>query len=72
MNTKVTGCRDCPFYNDGQRYEFAHYCNHPDSIQDVGYFKSEPEIKCERIDNETVPITPEWCPLKKESITIEL
>lgn len=81
MEYKVTGCKDCPLYNDGKSYEFAHYCNHPSSPQDVSMFTAEPPIKTERHQEKfkekdgydyyaAVPITPDWCPLNKETITI--
>ena len=76
MEHNVTGCRDCPFYNDGQDYEFAHYCNHPKSPQEVNRFYSEPKIEIvyEKVGeyNKQVPVTPDFCPLKKEPITIKM
>ena len=53
---KVTGCKDCPFHTDC--FVFG---------------------RCEAKDRKTItynfddrPITPTWCPLKKEPITIEI
>ena len=82
MEHKVTGCSDCPLYHDGQKYEFAHYCGHPNSPQHVSLFRSEPEIKLiseqdkfkdkDGYDHyKIIPITPEFCPLNKELITIK-
>jgi hypothetical protein len=56
---KVTGCSDCPFFNDGANYEYRAKCQHPANNTD------------ERIEvHWGKPITPDWCPLKKEPITI--
>jgi len=84
MEQSVTGCNDCKFYNDGVQYEFAHYCNHPNSPQEVYSFTAEPKIEFAskilkgKIGNseydyaKITPITPDWCPLKQEPITIKL
>lgn len=83
METIVNGCRDCKFYNDGVRYEYAYYCNHPQSPQEVNNFTAEPEIELVTVQEKTkekdgydymakYPITPNWCPLKKEPITISI
>jgi len=82
MTVQVTGCKDCPFYNDGVRYEYAHYCKHPNSIQKVSSFTSEPNIELYTVQEKfkeqdkydywgTYPITPDWCPINNESITIQ-
>ncbi len=72
MEHIVTGCTDCPMYNDGQRYEFAHYCKHPESPQKVNYFIAEPKIKVDYIEGRPIVTTPDFCPLKKEPITISI
>jgi len=79
MEHIVTGCKDCPLYKDGVNYEYAHYCNHPKSPQTVNLFTAEPKIEltAEQKKREsgyeyTVvhPVTPDWCPLNSEPITI--
>lgn len=83
MELIVTGCKDCKLYNDGQRYEFAHFCNHPNSPQEVNTFTAEPKIELtskvlkskigelEYEYSEITPTTPDWCPLDSEPITIK-
>lgn len=81
MEHIVTGCKDCPFYNDGVRYEYAHFCNHPSSPQEVNTFMAEPKIELYGVKEKfkekngydytaTYPTTPDWCPLNSEPITI--
>ncbi len=84
MEINVTGCKDCPFYHNGINYEYAHYCKHPNSIQKISCFASvvaEPKIELYGVQEKfkdkdgydytaTYPITPEWCPLNTEPITI--
>ncbi len=60
MTQDVTGCKNCPMmasHFDG--WGGAH-CNHPETEGDD---LDEVTMK----ENET----PDWCPLKKEPITIE-
>ncbi len=71
MEQIVSGCKDCCFYHDGERYEYAHYCKHPNSPQSRTRFNSEPEIKLEYENGMEVPITPDFCPLNSEPITIK-
>ncbi len=58
MTMVVTGCKDCPFLFK----EIS--CKH----------KGSPRFIIKKIitQNEVAFITPDWCPLKKESITIEM
>lgn len=83
MEHIVAGCIDCPFYNNGNSYEYAHYCKHPNSIQKVNNFTAEPEIELYSVKEKTkekdgydyaamYPKTPDWCPLKQEPITIKI
>jgi len=60
MTIKVTGCSDCCLLaNEGSGY----YCNHP-NMEDND---EQNHIKTENF----IPLTPDWCPLNKEPITIE-
>ncbi len=80
--TKVHGCIDCPMYDDGANYEYEQICNHPlapHQYYEPGEDNPDEIPRIEVTDNgedffsgkyKEVPITPEWCPLKKEPITI--
>lgn len=60
MEHKVTGCDDCPFLT----YEdmiVNDSCNHP--------LKPNGNI-VEVVRQQWTHVTPEWCPLNKEQITI--
>ena len=78
METTVTGCKDCLLFYDGHRYEYSHICVHPNAPKDQTQFRSESEIKLKgeekgegiRKYTEITPITPSWCPIEKEAITI--
>lgn len=83
MEQIVTGCVDCPFFEDGVSYEYAHYCKHIKSPQDVYRFTAEPKIELYGVKEKTkekdgydytatYPTTPDWCPLNKEPITIKM
>lgn len=63
MTHEVKGCRTCPFaiYTD----TFGYTCEHPDFSKDRRWLNYN-ELTLE------LAITPDWCPLKKESITIQL
>jgi hypothetical protein len=70
MESKVTGCPDCPFKNyDELRMEYE--CYHPKSCGEHNGWSSRINYTglCDGYEK---LITPEWCPLKKESITITL
>jgi hypothetical protein len=65
MEQVVTGCKDCPMYsvddsNDSLIvYNYCHHRSHATvTVQDID------------LDKESNPITPDWCPLKREPITI--
>lgn len=63
METIVTGCKDCPL-NSNDR-EYGDSCRHP-SVKDGEYDRSLPTDS----ENGYETITPDWCPLNTESITI--
>lgn len=117
METKVTGCTDCPLF-DATGMEYHVYCHHPKRkfdveftvLNDKGEHTKVPVLDSEKeyydnevkrwnllsredqdkeyiktgwnsisIQNEPIeddenynPITPDWCPLKLEPITITL
>lgn len=56
----VTGCSDCPIFY--YAYSGLHTCN---AKKEEDYIR---ENKRKAFD----PITPSWCPLRSESITIKL
>jgi len=60
METTVTGCTNCPmFYQD----EWGNFCNHPRTSK-----RGDNEV---RYNEYGINKSPDWCPLKKESITIK-
>lgn len=62
MNKEVTGCLDCPLLYVSEEGQLGPYeCHHPEG--------GSITIKQNRYYN---PVTPDDCPLKKESITIYL
>jgi hypothetical protein len=73
MEVQITGCKDCPLF-DNTGAEYGTYCHHPNrkteehtSSIGTSWFADAPII--DGADNE--PITPEWCPLIWEPITIK-
>ena len=79
----VTGCVDCPMFNDGQKYEYEATCKHP--LAPPQFFdRDNQDAKMGDVKRIEIgesgeywtksfyyfPITPDWCPLKKEPITI--
>ena len=59
---KVTGCKDCPLFDDGSDYEYVATCKITGTEpKGIDYAKSVYE-----------PITPDNCPLKTESIIVTL
>ncbi len=79
MEQIVTGCEDCPMFDDG-RNEYRLICNHPNAPNQY-YQPLHPELEVKNIeieDSGTVEdldyiesvITPDWCPLIIEPITI--
>ena len=58
IEKEITGCIDCPF-SYGYDMAVGSGCKIDDQNRDVQ------QKRC-------VPITPDWCPLKTESIIIKL
>ena len=56
---EVPCCDKCPFFNDGAGYEYAHFCQHPQSPHktpwDMEIPESETHLRCDLN-----------CPLKEE------
>lgn len=64
MTQVVTGCDKCPFKNWGELG--GSFCNITnEEFKEYAYDDSKP------VGEKCVTVTPDWCPLKKESITIE-
>lgn len=63
MEHIVTGCQNCPFNSNDREYGDA--CLHP-SCDSGMYGRKLPEDP----DNAYATITPDWCPLILEPITI--
>lgn len=79
-DAKVSGCSDCPMFDDGHRYEYELICNHPSApnqFSDPVYPERE-VFRIEMDDSGDGPtyiewvVTPDWCPLKKEPLTITI
>lgn len=65
----VTGCKDCPFSYENDM-AVGYGCNADSMTRTLEeYLLPSREIKQDKL---FFPITPEWCPLKKESITIQM
>lgn len=62
---KVTGCKDCPF-SEANDMNSNYSCSVIKRIDFVVYNEIHPH------EETWQPITPSWCPLKKEPITIEI
>lgn len=60
MKLEVTGCDDCPCL-DGNTYEV---CQIPGMPQESMKWQSKPGLPHY--------ITPDWCPLRTEPVTVEL
>lgn len=60
MDREITGCRECPFRSG----EIIYSCMFPAPSPDDEIFL--------KTDDDDIPITPDWCPLRTESITIKL
>ena len=74
MLNVVTGCSDCPLFNDGQQYEFEAICKHPQAPPQF-FEPLNPDAEVKRIEIEMSgsferPVTPYWCPLKLEQLTL--
>jgi len=66
---KVTGCGNCPFKSFINNFQYIA-CKFPESP----FWDSALVISSKIICSVDVhdPPTPDWCPLKKESITISM
>jgi len=63
MEHKVKGCSDCNFNIRREEYIYS-YCGHPAHPNNNGIPDDEDKL--------FEPITPDWCPLKKQPITISI
>lgn len=80
MEINVTGCEDCPMLDSGAEYEYQCFCLHPKAPRQFSEIGDSVEQVNEIIQigvdedwdrNPThIPITPKWCPLNTEPITI--
>jgi len=61
MNIEVAGCKSCPFHILEE--SGSAFCVHPDTLCDDGYIDEDIFYQYKH---------PDWCPLKKQSITITL
>ena len=79
MEHIVTGCKDCPFLLENN--EGSDFCRHPtmdkwlgvhgDHHRDEDNDKNVIETDSSSSNGQDwFPITPDWCPLNKEAITI--
>ena len=59
MNQIVTKCEDCPMFASHYDGLGGAHCNHPET---EGY----------DLDTDNDKTIPDWCPLKKEDITITI
>ena len=63
MEHIVTGCRDCPMFNIDEFCEYPQPAVHNIPIK----WNTESDS-----GKDWFHITPDWCPLKKQPITIKL
>lgn len=65
MELTVTGCIDCPLV---QCSDLNWACCHPKlALSNIDY-----KDKILKENDNINPITPDWCPLKEEELTIKL
>jgi len=67
MNIKIESCKKCFFFHDGQDgHSVRHHCTHPKAnYRDLDAYRSG-------WDGWNVKGgSPDWCPLKTESLLIE-
>lgn len=64
MEHIVTGCRDCPLNSNDRLY--GDFCRHPSARLNDGEDNPLP------VDANFYTTNPDWCPLKKQPITIKL
>ena len=69
MNIEVDSCNDCPFAILVNELEREYKCFHPELVERI-----DTDIETRYYFTSTIPtlITPNWCPLKTQSITITL
>lgn len=65
MEHTVTGCNDCPLF---ENYEGSYICVHPSSTKETTYIPRKTEDE----GGGMFSLAPDWCPLKKESLTITI
>jgi hypothetical protein len=71
MTIKIAGCQDCPLFDD-----HFQICNHPviDNWIDKPYRHNSNKIEMDSSGQDLsyveFPITPDWCPLNKQPLTI--
>ena len=80
MEHIVTGCKDCPMFDNGADYEYECSCLHPKAPRQFSEYGDSDELidAIQQIEVEEdwskkqhhIPVTPEWCPLNTEPITI--
>jgi hypothetical protein len=64
-NKIVTGCNDCPLHYMYDDF-YISICTHPKGQS------GDIEPSNDRTDlHERLPKTPDWCPLKQESLTLQ-
>jgi hypothetical protein len=71
MEKIITGCWHCPFLvkNGDLGWAYLFWCKHPANYPEKrleSHYSYEPDGEI------PVPVDPDWCPLKKEPITITL
>jgi hypothetical protein len=74
MEHIITGCTDCPLLEVDNEYG-DHNCNHPLVPTEIRQEYGRDVVRRIEIELEEFccgdPITPNWCPLKKESLTLK-
>jgi hypothetical protein len=74
---RITGCRDCPFLNEETEGD-GPFCSHPNSDKALVIETKPTETGLishwngNFVPDNYFPVTPEWCPLKKQSVMITL
>lgn len=63
MIKKINGCRDCPFSSIVE-----YYCE----LENKGLLSEDDNINLDKFTGEPISPYPNWCPLIKQSVIIEL
>lgn len=71
MKLAVTGCKDCPFLIENDRPPIENIGMFCSVLETGSNHRFNPDFKIEEDENFD-PVTPNFCPLKKEPITIHL